>query len=143
MYFDSYMKDDGGLSWLLSSNERIARHNAYFTELERLAENIDDIEVQTSFQTDLTPEDFDSGYEYIFERLRELRHFVVYEDKGDNYDELIDGIYEIYDELSDLRDDAQDYDNYNEFDDGYDDDFDDDDDDFVSYDLDDFDDSDW
>lgn len=128
MYFDSKIKGkhgwfDGRSKWQKSSDE-------YFERLEELALQIDDLEACTSFITSLSPDDFDSGYRFLLNRVRELKHYLVNESDDTDRDELLDSLEELKDSIMILNDDALLYEIV------WDDDEDDDEDDF-DFDLDD------
>lgn len=114
------------------------------SRLEELASQIDDLEACTSFITSLSLDDFDSGYRFLLNRVRELKHYLVNESDDTDRDELLDSIEELKDSITVLNDDAMLYevmwdDDDDDDEDDFDFDDDDDDDDDDDEDEDDFD----
>lgn len=110
MYFDDKISRRGGLSWVDGRSESERSSSDYFEELERLAESLDDIESDTDFMTDLEPEDFDNGYDYIKGRIKELRRYIRKEMDEDEGEEMLDSLDDLQTELEDLYDDSLLYD---------------------------------
>lgn len=67
------------------------------------------------------PEDFDSGYEYVYGRIKELKKHIAQNESQDEstyirYDWAEESLREIYEELLDLYDSALLYDDYSDVD---------------------------
>ena len=141
MYFDSYIKGKQGLFDSRSKWDKSS--DSYFESLEELAEEIDDIESNTSFISELTPDDFGNGYQFIIHRIRELKDYLIDDETIIDTHDLLESLDEIREKLDDLKDDALLYDDIS----GYDDEDDDDDWEYSDLGLDDDedfdDDSDW
>ena len=130
---------DARTNWEKSSDE-------YFEKLDELAQQLDDVDAGLNFYTSLTPEDFDSGYEYVYGRIKELKQYIAQHATSDessnhvNCYEARESLQDIYEELLDLYDAALLYDDYCDADpddldndDGDDDDWDSDDDAWDDY----------
>lgn len=111
-YFESKIKGKKGLPWTDSRTSWEKSSDEYFEKLESFAEDIDNIESSTAFISDLMPEDFDNGYQYVYGRINELHHYLKNEAVIENKRELMDALNEIHDELLDLEDDAILYEDY-------------------------------
>lgn len=106
MYFDDKIKGRRGLPWMSGKNES----DEYFEALEELAEQVDNVECDTDFMTDLDPMDFDNGYEYVKGRIKELRRYIKREMDEYEAEDLLDTLDDIKDELENLYDDSLLYD---------------------------------
>lgn len=133
MYFDSYIK--GKQSRFDSRSKWEKSRDSYFEALEELAEEIDFVESNTPFISELSPDDFDNGYQFILHRLKELKNYLINDETIIDTHDLLESLDEIREKLDDLTDDALLYDDIS----GYDDEDDDDDDDweYSDFDLDD------
>lgn len=133
MYFDSKIKGKQGLPWFDSRTGRQKASDEYFEQLDDLAQQLDDVDVGPGFYTSLSPEDFDSGYEYVYQRIKELQKYIEQNASVDALDTAIcygvrESLQDIYEDLLDLYDSALLYDDYSGPDpDDPDDDWDDDD----------------
>ena len=161
MYFKSRIKGKHGLSWFDSRTEWEKSSDEYFEKLDDLAQQLDDVDAELNFYTSLAPEGFDSGYDYVYARIKELNRYIHKNESSDELDPMNrygvrESLQDIYEELLDLYDSALLYDNYSgpdpddpdDDDDDLDDDYDDDDsdddwDDDFDLDDDDDNDSDW
>lgn len=125
MYFESKMKKRHGLPWMGGLSDADKASNEYFEELEKLAEQVDDVEDETGFISSLSPDEFDSGYSFVEARIAELKEYIVHESViPDKYGSL-SSLNEIKRELAWLRDEAVLYDDEFGDMDFYDDSFDD------------------
>ena len=111
-YFESKIKGKKGLPWTDSRTSWEKLSDEYFEKLEAFAEDIDNIESSTAFISDLMPEDFDNGYQYVYGRINELHHYLKNDAVIENNRELMDALNEIHDELLDLEDDTIIYEDY-------------------------------
>lgn len=127
MYFDSKRRGKKGLPWFGGRTDYEKRSDEYYEKLEELVEQIDDVEYNTPFMTGLDPDDYNSGYQYVSARLRELGKYLKQDNCAAPVDkeDWLDRIDEIRNELEDLETDA---DLYDDIDDDPDWDIDDDDD---------------
>ena len=76
MYFDSRIRGKRSLPWFDARTGPQKASDEYFEKLDNLAQQLDDIEVDIDFFTSLEPEDFDSGYEYVYGRIKELKEYI-------------------------------------------------------------------
>ena len=156
MYFESRMKKRHGLPWMGGLSDADKASNEYFEELEKLAEQVDDVEDETGFISSLSPEEFDSGYSFVAARIAELKAYIVHESVIPDKYGALHSLNEIKRELAELKDQAVLYDDefgdigfYDDssFGTDYDEDDDDEDEDEDEYDSDyedeDFDDDDY
>lgn len=113
MYFDSKIRGKKGLPWTDARTAWQRDSDEYFENLESLASDLDDIESDTQFITELTPDDFDTGYQYVQQRITELRSYII-EDEFDNAyaNQLLESLNDVLEELQNLEDDAELYENY-------------------------------
>lgn len=140
MYFDSKRRGKKGLPWTDGRTDYEKRSDEYYEKLEELVEQIDDVEALTPFMTELDPDDFDGGYQYVSARLRELKKYLKRDSSADPVDkeDWLDQLDDIRNDLEDLETDAVLYDD--DIDDDLDWESDDDDFDWDSDDDDDWDD---
>lgn len=108
MYFDSKRRGKKGLPWTDARTDYEKRSDEYYEKLEKLVEQIDDVEANTSFLTELDPDDFDGAYLYVSGRLRELKKYLKRYSCADAVDieDWLDQLEEIRNELEDLETDA-------------------------------------
>lgn len=108
MYFDSKRRGKKGLPWTDARTDYEKRSDEYYDKLEELVEQIDDVEANTSFLTELDPDDFDGAYLYVFGRLRELKKYLKRDCSADAVyiEDWLDQLEEIRNELEDLETDA-------------------------------------
>lgn len=137
MYFDSRIKGKRGLPWFDARTKWQKDSDEYFEQLDDLAQQLDDVDVGPGFYTSLSPEDFDSGYEYVYQRIKELQKYIEQNESTDALDSAIcyearESLQETYDDLLDLYGSAILYDDYcgPDPEDPEDDDWNDDDDDW-------------
>lgn len=135
MYFESRIRGRRGLPWFDSRSDWQKASDAYFEKLEDVAAEVDSVENATSFISELYPDDFDSGYQFVAARIGELRNYLRHDDPDGDPLDLLNTLDDISDSLKELKFDASLYDN------GGDDDFGNNDD-FASDDTDDNDDTD-
>lgn len=135
-YFESRIKGKKGLPWFDSRTSWEKSSDEYFEKLEALAERLDDIESDTSFISDLSTDDFDSGYQFVCARINELQHYVKYDAVDVDKEDLLESIDEVHSDLLDLETDAILYKDYFDDDEG-----DNEPDEDIEYDFDDLDDS--
>jgi len=147
MYFESRIKGKKGLPWFDARSDWEKSSDEYFEALDELAQQLDDVDSGLNFYTSLTPDDFDSGYEYVYGRIKELKEYIAQNESSDepyavNMYGARESLQDIYEELLDLYDSALLYDDYcgsdpddeddllddEDSDDDSDDDWDDDDD---------------
>lgn len=129
MYFDSRIRGKRSLPWFDARTGPQKASDEYFTKLDNLSQRLDDVEAYIDFSTSLEPEDFDSGYEYVYGRIRELKEYLNeikdsqdFKDAEDAEDseeldpadleETEESLHDIYEYLLDLYDDAILYDDY-------------------------------
>lgn len=117
MYFKSRIKGKRSLPWFDSRTEWEKSSDEYFEKLDDLAQQLDDVDAELNFDTSLAPEGFDSGYEYIYARIKELNKYIHQNESSDELDPVNhygvrESLQDIYDELLDLYDSALLYDNY-------------------------------
>ena len=110
MYFDSKKTRKHGPPWTDSRSNWEKSRDEYFEELENLVVEIDVLEDNTSFISELTPEDFTSGFQYVFARLKDFRDFLKEDFSDSDKEDLMKDLYEIYEDLIDLYSDALLYD---------------------------------
>lgn len=135
MYFDSKIIGKHGLPWTDSRSDWEKWSDEYFEKLEELAQQVDDVSADASFISQLAPEDFDNGYQFVLGKIKELKEYIIRDAvlKTDDYKEmLLDSLEDIHENLLELRFDVGLYDNSGDIDcddndDDYDDDYDDDD----------------
>lgn len=108
MYFDSKRRGKKGLPWTDGRRDYEKRSDEYYEKLEELVEQIDDVEANTSFLTELDPDDFDGAYLYVSGRLRELKKYLKRDCSADavDIDDWLDQLEDIRNELEDLETDA-------------------------------------
>lgn len=131
-YFKSRIKGNHGLPWLDTRSNWQKASDAYFEELQELANDIDDVEALTTFISYMEPDECLSGYDFVLKRLKELRHYIIHEAVIDDKESLIESLRDIYERLKNLSTDAALYDDcggdYEDSDDEFEDDnFEDDD----------------
>lgn len=157
MYFKSRIKGKQGLRWFDTRTNWEKSSDEYFEKLDDLAQQLDDVDGSLNFYTSLEPEDFDSGYGYVYGRIKELKKYITENKSSDELDPVNrygvrESLRDIYEDLLDLYDSALLYDHYSGADpadpadpdeDDIDDDYDDYDDDDDDLDFDDDDDDDW
>lgn len=154
MYFKSRIKGKQGLRWFDTRTNWEKSSDEYFEKLDDLAQQLDDVDGSLNFYTSLEPEDFDSGYGYVYGRIKELKKYITENKSSDELDPVNrygvrESLQDIYEDLLDLYDSALLYDHYSGADpddpdeDDIDDDYDDYDDDDDDLDFDDDDDDDW
>lgn len=117
MYFDSRKKGKSGLPWFDARTEAEKSSDEYFEKLDDLAKQLDDIDADLRLYSSLIPEDFDSGYEYVYARIKELERYVAENESSDELNSVNtymvrDSLDDINEELSDLYDSAILYDDY-------------------------------
>lgn len=105
------------MPWFDSRSDWQKASDAYFEKLEDVAAEVDSVENATSFITELYPDDFDSGYQFVAARIGELRNYLRHDDPDGDPLDLLDTLDDISDSLKELKFDASLYDN------GSDDDF--------------------
>lgn len=131
MYFESRIFKNETLPWFDSRSKWEKKSNAYFEKLEDLLSEIDGIECETDFLSDLDPDDFSSGYNFVLARIKEIRRYIRSNQIDDEDEDLLDSLHDIQEDLVDLEGDALLYDDDlgDDLDDDVDgsDDFDDDD----------------
>lgn len=108
MYFDSKRRGKKGLPWTDGRTDYEKHSDEYYEKLEKLVEQIDDVEANTSFLTELDPDDFDGAYLYVSGRLRELKKYLKRYSSADAVyiEDWLDQLEEIRNELEDLETDA-------------------------------------
>ncbi len=108
MYFDSKRRGKTGLPWTDARTDYEKRSDEYYEKLEELVKQIDDVEANTSFLTELDPDDFDGAYLYVSGRLRELKKYLKRDCSADAVyiEDWLDQLEEIRNELEDLETDA-------------------------------------
>lgn len=108
MYFDSKRRGKKGLPWTDARTDYEKRSDEYYEKLEKLVEQIDDVEANTSFLTELDPDDFDGAYQYVSARLRELKKYLKRDCCADAVyiEDWLDQLEDIRNELEDLETDA-------------------------------------
>lgn len=108
MYFDSKRRGKKGLPWTDARTDYEKRSDEYYDKLEELVKQIDDVEANTSFLTELDPDDFDGAYLYVSGRLRELKKYLKRDCCADAVyiEDWLDQLEEIRNELEDLETDA-------------------------------------
>lgn len=108
MYFDSKRRGKKGLPWTDARTDYEKRSDEYYEKLEELVKQIDDVEANTSFLTELDPDDFDGAYLYVSGRLRELKNYLKRYSSADAVyiEDWLDQLEEIRNELEDLETDA-------------------------------------
>lgn len=108
MYFDSKRRGKKGLPWTDARTDYEKRSDEYYEKLEELVKQIDDVEANTSFLTELDPDDFDGAYLYVSGRLRELKKYLKRYSSADAVyiEDWLDQLEEIRNELEDLETDA-------------------------------------
>lgn len=108
MYFDSKRRGKKGLPWTDARTDYEKRSDEYYEKLEELVKQIDDVEANTSFLTELDPDDFDGAYLYVSGRLRELKKYLKRYSSADAVyiEDWLDQLEEIRNELDDLETDA-------------------------------------
>lgn len=108
MYFDSKRHGKKGLPWTDARTDYEKRSDEYYEKLEELVKQIDDVEANTSFLTELDPDDFDGAYLYVSGRLRELKKYLKRYSSADAVyiEDWLDQLEEIRNELEDLETDA-------------------------------------
>lgn len=144
MYFKSRIKGKQGLRWFDSRTNWEKSSDEYFEKLDDLAQQLDDVDGDLNFYTSLEPEDFDSGYGYVYGRIKELKRYITENKSSDelapvNRYGVRESLQDIYEDLLDLYDSALLYDHYT----GADPDDPDEDDDLDYDDDDGLDDDDW
>lgn len=117
MYFKSRIKGKQGLPWFDSRSEWEKSSDQYFEKLDDLAQQLDDVDGELNFYTSLAPEGFDSGYDYVYARIKELNRYIHQNESSDelarvNHYGVRESLHDIYEELLDLYDSALLYDNY-------------------------------
>lgn len=110
MYFESRMKKRHGLPWMGGLSDADKASNEYFEELEKLAEQVDDVEDETGFISSLSPEEFDSGYSFVAARITELKAYIVHDSVIPDKYGALQSLSEIKRELAGLKDQAVLYD---------------------------------
>lgn len=110
MYFEDKIGGRQGLPWMDGRSESERESDEYFEELAELAEQVDSVECDTDFLTDLVPEDFDNCYDYVKGRIKELRRYIKREMDEDEGEDLLDSLDDISVDLEDLYDDSLLYD---------------------------------
>lgn len=108
MYFDSKRRGKKGLPWTDARTDYEKRSDEYYEKLEELVKQIDDVEANTSFLTELDPDDFDGAYLYVSGRLRELKKYLKRYSSADAVyiEDWLDQLEDIRNELEDLETDA-------------------------------------
>mgnify|MGYP000816331746 FL=1 len=108
MYFDSKRRGKKGLPWTDARTDYEKRSDEYYDKLEELVKQIDDVEANTSFLTELDPDDFDGAYLYVSGRLRELKKYLKRYSSADAVyiEDWLDQLEEIRNELEDMETDA-------------------------------------
>ena len=130
-YFKSRIVGDHGVPWLDTRSKRQKASDAYFEELQKLANDIDDVEAQTTLLSYMDPDDCLSGYDFILKRIKELKNYILSDATIADKKSLLNSLRGIYYLLEDLSTDAQLYDNCGATDEDLDeDDFDEDEEDF-------------
>lgn len=110
MYFESKMKKRHGLPWMGGLSYADKASNEYFEELEKIAEEVDDVEGETNFISSLSPEEFESGYNFVAARITELKKYIVHESVIPDKYGALHSLSEIKRELAGLKDQAVLYD---------------------------------
>lgn len=110
MYFESKMKKRHGLPWMGGLSYADKASNEYFEELEKIAEEVDDVEGETNFISSLSPEEFESGYSFVAARITELKKYIVHESVIPDKYGALHSLSEIKRELAGLKDQAVLYD---------------------------------
>lgn len=105
-YFENNLTKRCGLPWLDSRSSWEKSRDAYFENLEELVEQIDDVESNTSFISDLMPYDFDNGYQFVLGRIKELKRYLKRDAIVIDNEYLIETLEEIYNNLLDLETDS-------------------------------------
>ena len=77
MYFESRIRGKRGTPWFDSRSKWEKSSDEYFENLDELVQQLDEVESDLHFYTFLTPEDFDSGYEYVYGRIKELKKHIA------------------------------------------------------------------
>lgn len=106
MYFESKMKKRHGLPWMGGLSYADKASNEYFEELEKIAEEVDDVEGETNFISSLSPEEFESGYSFVAARITELKKYIVHESVIPDKYGALHSLSEIKRELAGLKDQA-------------------------------------
>lgn len=108
MYFDSKRRGKKGLPWTDARTDYEKRSDEYYEKLEELVKQIDDVEANTSFLTELDPDNFDGAYLYVSGRLRELKKYLKRYSSADAVyiEDWLDQLEDIRNELEDLETDA-------------------------------------
>lgn len=111
MYFESRIRGRRGLPWFDSRSDWQKASDAYFEKLEDVAAEVDSVENATSFISELYPDDFDSGYQFVAARIGELRNYLRHDDPDGDPLDLLNTLDDISDSLKELKFDASLYDN--------------------------------
>ena len=106
MYFDSNIKGKNGLPWLYTQSSWDKANDEYFQTLEKLVEQIDDLESETAYISELDTCDFDNGYQFVLGRIKELKKFIIQDDSIFDKEDLLESLDETHENLEDLRSDA-------------------------------------
>lgn len=117
MYFKSRRNGKRGLPWFDSRTNWEKSSDEYFEKLDDLARQLDDVDAELCLYTSLTPDDFDSGYEYVYGRIKELKEYIAQDESSDPSTPATsygtrETLQDIYEDLLDLYDDALLYDDY-------------------------------
>lgn len=117
MYFKSRINGKPKLQWFDARTDWEKSSDKYFENLDELAQRLDGLDNELDLDTSMTPEDFDSGYEYVYGRIKELKESIEQKESADELDsvnlrEIMDDLHDIYEELLDLYDPALLYDDY-------------------------------
>lgn len=117
MYFDSRIKGKQGLLWFDVRTDWEKSSDDYFEKLDELAQRLDGLDNELDLYTNLNLYDFDSGYEYVYGRIKELKEYIDqngFADESDSVDfyGIREDLRDIYEECLDLYDSALLYDNY-------------------------------
>lgn len=117
MYFESRIKGRQDLPWFDTRTDWEKSSDEYFENLDELARRLDGLDNELDLDTTLDLYDFDSGYEYVYGRIRELKEYIDQNEFADELDSadlygIREDLRDIYEELLDLYDSALLYDNY-------------------------------
>lgn len=117
MYFNSRIRGKRSLPWFDARTDGEKASDEYFGQLDDLEQELDDLDAGPGFCTSLSPDDFDSGYEYVYRRIKELQEYIEGDEATDelnsvNCHEVLESLREIYEDLLDLYDSALLYDDY-------------------------------
>lgn len=122
-YFKSRIKGNHGVPWLDTRSKRQKASDAYFEELQKLANEIDDVEALTTFISYMDPDDCLSGYDFILKRLKELKNYIVSDATIADKKSLLYSLLQIYYRLEYLSTDAALYDDCGATDEDFDEEY--------------------